>query len=321
MKKLIPALALLLVSAVLLGTSTFAWFTMNNRVTVTGMSVTTKVSSNLLIAATNSETNYATTLNQTRTAVLEPVSSKNGTNFFYTAASNVYADGSPKAANYVAYNESDSLDGEWSTPLASATAAGRDDEYSAAFNTAYANTVTNSTASVYYGYVDFTFFLKATNAEASAKELRLTTCNLLYNSAAIDFAGGAGKAWRIAVFSQASAAETATSGIGTLKSILAPSGATYFTSGKAAATAYTAEPYAAGTVDTVSNLSTAVVIDTVTAGATNYYKVVVRLWLEGEDDTCNNETYANLTSAYTLDLAFEINEANSAVTTIGSVAP
>ena len=36
MKKLIPAICLLLVSAVMLGTSTFAWFSMNATVAVTG---------------------------------------------------------------------------------------------------------------------------------------------------------------------------------------------------------------------------------------------------------------------------------------------
>ena len=41
-KKLIPAFCLLLVSAVLMGTSTFAWFSMNKNVTATGMSVTAK---------------------------------------------------------------------------------------------------------------------------------------------------------------------------------------------------------------------------------------------------------------------------------------
>jgi len=57
-KKLVPAIALLLVSAVLLGTSTFAWFSMNKVVTVSGMSVKTSVSSNLFIA--NDEDNNQT---------------------------------------------------------------------------------------------------------------------------------------------------------------------------------------------------------------------------------------------------------------------
>lgn len=55
MKKLIPAICLLLVSAVMLGTSTFAWFSMNTTVTATGMQVVAKSDNTyLLISSTNS---------------------------------------------------------------------------------------------------------------------------------------------------------------------------------------------------------------------------------------------------------------------------
>ena len=56
-KKLIPALCMLLVAAVLMGTSTFAWFSMNTQVTATDMMV--KVVSNnvfLLIGTGNDDT-------------------------------------------------------------------------------------------------------------------------------------------------------------------------------------------------------------------------------------------------------------------------
>lgn len=42
MKKLIPALCMLLIVATLLGTSTYAWFSMNTTVTATGLEVTAK---------------------------------------------------------------------------------------------------------------------------------------------------------------------------------------------------------------------------------------------------------------------------------------
>ena len=41
-KRLIPAVAMLLVSAMLLGTSTFAWFSMSRDVTATDMEITAK---------------------------------------------------------------------------------------------------------------------------------------------------------------------------------------------------------------------------------------------------------------------------------------
>lgn len=53
-KKLIPALCMLLVSAVMLGSTTFAWFSMNKTVTATGMEIKAEVPTQLLISADNS---------------------------------------------------------------------------------------------------------------------------------------------------------------------------------------------------------------------------------------------------------------------------
>ncbi len=48
-KKLIPALCMLLISAVLMGTSTYAWFSMNTSVKAEGMQVTAKSNSTYLL--------------------------------------------------------------------------------------------------------------------------------------------------------------------------------------------------------------------------------------------------------------------------------
>lgn len=50
MKKLIPALCMLLIAAAMLGTSTYAWFSMNRTVTATGMQVKATTASDLYIA-------------------------------------------------------------------------------------------------------------------------------------------------------------------------------------------------------------------------------------------------------------------------------
>lgn len=53
-KKLIPAFCMLLVSAIMLGSSTFAWFSMNDKVTASGMQVSAKSTQTfLLISSTN----------------------------------------------------------------------------------------------------------------------------------------------------------------------------------------------------------------------------------------------------------------------------
>ena len=110
MKKLIPALALLLVSAVMLATSSFAWFSMNTQVTVSGMSVTAKVGSNLAIAtdtlastAKKTDSDFKNTLVQNVTGILEPVSTVNGTAFYYNSTKNAGANGDAVAETYLDY--------------------------------------------------------------------------------------------------------------------------------------------------------------------------------------------------------------------------
>lgn len=52
-KKLIPALCMLLISAVMLGSSTYAWFAMNNQVTATGMEVKAASNTQYLVISKN----------------------------------------------------------------------------------------------------------------------------------------------------------------------------------------------------------------------------------------------------------------------------
>lgn len=79
-KKLIPAFCLLLVSAVLMGTSTFAWFSMNRNVTATGMTLTANSDNPFLIiaaGATVDNTSIATSVNTSATSkALYPVMPK-----------------------------------------------------------------------------------------------------------------------------------------------------------------------------------------------------------------------------------------------------
>ena len=71
-KILVPALGILVLSTAASITGTVAWFSVNNSVTVDGMSVTTKVAGNLLITDDNSsDANYGSVLHQGRTGVGE----------------------------------------------------------------------------------------------------------------------------------------------------------------------------------------------------------------------------------------------------------
>lgn len=99
MKKIIPALCLLLVSAMLLGTSTYAWFSMNTTVTATGMVVKAQATSTLLIDTASAKNTTGTAIGKlsggastkatTATAPesgLMPTSTINGSNWFKAEA-------------------------------------------------------------------------------------------------------------------------------------------------------------------------------------------------------------------------------------------
>lgn len=85
MKKLIPALAMLVVSAVLMGTSTFAWFAMNTKVTAQGMNVQAKAEVGLVISNASDGT-FASTADSTisSTTQLRPASTADGVVWFHT---------------------------------------------------------------------------------------------------------------------------------------------------------------------------------------------------------------------------------------------
>lgn len=73
-KKLIPALCMLLISAVLMGTSTYAWFSMNNHVSVSSMTVNATSKSTYLVISDNTTLESQTSLTRTITGTILPVS-------------------------------------------------------------------------------------------------------------------------------------------------------------------------------------------------------------------------------------------------------
>ncbi|MBR4768787.1 MAG: hypothetical protein IK088_07405 [Lachnospiraceae bacterium] len=73
-KKLIPALAMLLVSASMMGTSTFAWFSMNTQVSAVGMQVKAVAEDGILISNADKTTWSNTATAKVTTANLVPTS-------------------------------------------------------------------------------------------------------------------------------------------------------------------------------------------------------------------------------------------------------
>lgn len=88
MKKIIPSICMLLVTAVLMGTSTYAWFSMNRKVEVKGMQVSAVTSSNLIISESvitdfaNSNKFELELAQKGSYTALSPVSSSKGKKFF-----------------------------------------------------------------------------------------------------------------------------------------------------------------------------------------------------------------------------------------------
>ena len=262
---------------------------MNAKVTVDGMTVNTKVQNNLLITedaltstAKKADSLFDTSLTQTVTGIIEPVSTVDGVNFFYTAASNVKGDGDAKEDTYVAYVEGDDFDSNYGFNTASSTEC--------------------------YGYKDYVFQLKATNTDAAnAAALKLTKLDLTY-AGSTDL----NKAFRVAIFVEDITTVTPTGTVGSLKAIYSPSGATNHTNGKAVKSTTA--------LDTVTYATAAVDLASVASNSTAYYKVVVRLWIEGEDSTCTNETFASLNLNWSFDLAFELGTTTAAVYNINMKA-
>jgi hypothetical protein len=82
-RKLLPAIAMLLVSAVMMSTASFAWFSMNTEVEANGMQVNATTAKNLVITNTkgSGESDKAPSL-VTGVKTLKPTSTGDVTNFF-----------------------------------------------------------------------------------------------------------------------------------------------------------------------------------------------------------------------------------------------
>lgn len=299
---LIAVLCLIMAIGIATG-STFAWFSLNNRVTVTGMSVTTKVGDSLQIAADTlgstakqADSNFLNGLNQTVTGLLEPVSTINGTSYFYTSSANVAANGDALTDVYAAYDP--------------ASTAGIN-----AFDANWGLSSDTPDVADSLGYVDYVFQIKATNTAGSASNVKLTKLNLLYNDTTAAVATI--NAFRVALFVEDITSAAPAGGVGSLVAIVKPAGGDYLTDGKAVDST--------STLDDVTNLANNggsplyANLAAVPANTTKYYKVVVRMWIEGEDEACTNANFLTLTDAWTLDLAIELGTGNG-VYEIGSAA-
>lgn len=297
-RQLVAAIAMVLVAAIALGSSTYAWFAINNKVTATGMSVTTKVSNNLFIAYDDTDSttavgdpDFVTALVQTQSALLEPVSTIDGDNFYYTSTKNARADGFAISNEYIKYD----------TTGQEAGSTG----YKNKFSENYEIKTTDGAE----GYIDYAFRLKAVNTGASDQKVVMTGLNLVYGGVDAE----AIKAFRTAVFVVDAGTTTQMDSISPIdktavKGAFAPDGYEYMNGGAVGDETHGNISFDFGGNTSLNTAGAAVIDDAIGAGETKYYKVVIRMWIEGTDKKCTNSTFANLTDAWNLDVAITLQD-------------
>lgn len=305
-KKLIPAVAMLTTSAVMLSTATYAWFTMSREVEVTGIKLTATTPQTIEISlgqATTSNTLThgveATAPNSddmwTHTAAtgsvyqdfgkLIPVSSVDGFNMFYTEK----ATENGKKVSYVP------------NPFTKAeTAVGW--EFKEGGKSAETGAVVNAAENDGSGnYLDIPVWFRTTSTDAVTLGLEVE----IKNSSDDDTKSVLYKAARVAILPETKSAQK----------VFSETGAKYYKDGKAVATAgatlaasygdVSAATEATVTGGKVTNPDATTQVATVTAstgtgygGAVKYY---IRVWLEGEDEACWN---ANAGQDFVINLKF-----------------
>jgi len=172
-KKLISALGMFMLSAAMLGTSTYAWFTMNKVVEVKDMQVKAVAEDGLLInevqAADDAHWDSEATAAQTGTTLsaLYPASTANGTTWYHAASKKSYSSASATSGE----ESHDLVVGEGATTgyetLASlmAITAMSEGTASGGTNAAYSTMGKSATDPAGY-YVHYTYYLKGASGSA-----------------------------------------------------------------------------------------------------------------------------------------------------------
>ncbi len=305
-KKLIPAVAMLTTSAVMLSTATYAWFTMSREVEVTGIKLTATTPQTIEISlgqATTSNTLThgveATAPNSddmwTHTAAtgsvyqdfgkLIPVSSVDGFNMFYTEKA----------------TENGKKVSDVPNPFTKAeTAVGW--EFKEGGKSAETGAVVNAAENDGSGYyLDIPVWFRTTSTDAVTLGLEVE----IKNSSDDDTKSVLYKAARVAILPETKSAQK----------VFSETGAKYYKDGKAVATAgatlaasygdVSAATEATVTGGKVTNPDAATQVATVKASTGTGYgdavKYYIRVWLEGEDEACWN---SNAGQDFVINLKF-----------------
>lgn len=313
-KKLIPALAMLLVSATAMSSATFAWFSMNREVQTANMQVKAVADQGILInevaTATDENWDNAATTNQTAGINLRATSTAN-TGTWYVAHS-VKSDNSASAT---AGQVSENLTSEGYKTLGTAPYATSTQTVEAAAGTNAKQEITyvdsDGTAGYANGegyYVRYTYYIKSSGAaietslDANKQSFNIKEVSVTGNASGTEGPAAIDKSLRVAVV------------VNNKAYIYAPvSGAT--------ATYYV---NASSTATTVLTGSQATSIGTIPATTSDGTPVYVYLYFEGEDTGVKTSNVTGDLSNLTVSVNFELKDNATAATDNGvavSAAP
>ena len=253
----------------------------------------------MIASTTGAETKIAnawsTSLTQTFSNVkLVPVSSVDGKTFYSFGTGSVATDGQATSATFNQQSTATEANGS----EASAT-------------TAYV--------------LDYVFQLKATNTAGTAQKVAITTLNL---TSPLETLNGSEKAFRVATFVENAGSTSGSEFTNGLPSspaqsaIYAPKDYAYQTDGKAISSVDAQGSVTLGDVTIANSANSIGTISDSTTGPV-YYKVWVRLWLEGEDKSCYNDLFldsGNWSLDVTVDMRTTAGNAASNITSSVSAA-
>ena len=163
--------------------------------------------------------------------------------------------------------------------------------------------------------LDYVFQLKATNTTGTEQKVAITTLNL---TSPLSATNGSEKAFRVATFVENAGSTSGSEFTNGLPATPAQS-AIYaqkdyaYQSGTTAKAISTVDNNSSATLGDVSGINTTNSIGTISNTTTGpvYYKVWVRLWLEGEDKSCYNDLFLS-SGDWSLDLEVEMGDSTGA---------
>jgi len=293
-KKLASAVAMLMVSTVMLSSATYAWFTMNKEVSVTNMQVKAKADQGLLINEiadySDSHWDEEATTNQEAGIQLHATSTAETNSWFYA-----YSKKSNDAAAASASANSQNLSGSYNTLTATPKTLQTASAGTSALTEVYYRDIDgDSTYDDGEGYyVKYTYYLKS-SADAISPVLTSGGESLQIKDVAVEGNTGSAnldKSLRVAVV------------VNNRAYIFAPLNTQ-------AGTYYVGTGHTATTPLTVNGITDLASIPSVTTDGTPVY---VYLYFEGEDANCKTDNVTSTLDNLTVSFKFALVENQSAV--------